>query len=78
MNKPRIPPKTFWDDDQWAHKNYQALLKAYPNKWVAVLNKTVICANGDLRRVKAFLAKRLNGKATPLLFIEGASHVYKS
>lgn len=75
-NKPQIPPKVFWEDDNWAHENYQTLLKKYPNKWVAILNKTVICANEDLKTVKTFLAKKIKGRAIPLLHIEDASHVY--
>lgn len=75
-NKPQIPPKAFWEDDNWAHENYQTLLKDYSNKWVAILNKTVIYANEDLKLVKAFLAKKIKGKVVPLLRIEDASHVY--
>lgn len=76
-NKPQIPPKSFWDDDRWAHENYQTLLKNYPNKWVAVLNKKVICAHQDLRTVKSFLARKPTTGITPLFHIEDASHVYK-
>ena len=75
-NKPQIPPKSFWDDDRWAHENYQTLLKNYPNKWVAVWNKKVICAHQDLKAVKSFLSKKLKTKITPLFHIEDASHVY--
>ena len=75
-DKPRIPAKIFWKDDYWAHQNYQTLLKRYPNKWVAILNRSVICANEDLRKVKAFLAKKIKGKIVPLMHIEDASHVY--
>lgn len=75
-NRPQIPAKLFWEDDNWAHDNYQTLLKKYPNKWIAIFNKTVVCANEDLRVVKTFLAKKIRGKITPLIHIEDASHVY--
>lgn len=75
-NKPQIPPKTFWEDDNWAHENYQTLLKNYPSQWAAILNKTVIYANEDLKIVKAFIAQRIKGKVVPLLRVEDASHVY--
>ncbi len=74
--KIKIPPKSFWDDDRWAHENYQTLLKMYANKWVAILNRSVICSNEDLRQVKVFLSKKFKGKTVPLLRIEDASHVY--
>ena len=76
MNKPQIPAKSFWEDDSWAHENYQILLKDYPNKWIAVMNKRVICASEDLKVVKTFLARKFKGKITPLIHIEDASHVY--
>ncbi|MBI5287068.1 MAG: hypothetical protein HY878_05715 [Deltaproteobacteria bacterium] len=75
-DKPQIPPKTFWEDDNWAHENYQTLLKNYPNKWVAILNKTVICAHENLGVVKTFLARKIKSRAIPLMRIEDSSHVY--
>lgn len=74
-DKPKIPPKTFWEDDRWAHENYQTLLKSYPHKWVAILNKKVLFAHESLNVVKLYLARK-SKKAVPLLRIEDASHVY--
>lgn len=76
MDKVKIPPKNFWDDDKWAHENYQMLLKNYSNKWVAILNHSVVCANEDLKAVKNSLSKKFKGKTLPLLHLEDASHVY--
>ncbi len=75
-NKPQIPPKNFWDDDSWAHENYQTLLKNYPNQWVAIFNKAVIGAHEDLKILKKFLAKKIKSHVVPLIHIEDASHVY--
>ena len=75
-NKPQIPPRAFWEDDNWAYENYQTLFKNYINQWDATLNKSVIHASSDLRKVKLFLAKKTKGKIVPLLHIEDASHVY--
>ncbi|MFA4888434.1 MAG: hypothetical protein WC628_02515 [Candidatus Omnitrophota bacterium] len=75
-NKPQIPPKSFWEDDNWAHENYQTLLKMYPNKWAAILNKTVICANEDPKVLKVFLARKMKGKTVPFIHVNDASHVY--
>ena len=76
MDKVKIPPKSFWDDDNWAHENYQTLLKQHSNKWVAILNRKVVCANEDLKAVKNFLNKNFKRKSITLLHIEDASHVY--
>ena len=76
MIKVKIPAKKFWEDDEWAHANYQTLLKKYCNKWVAVFDRNVVCADEDLKIVKNFLSKRFKRKTLPLLHIEDASHVY--
>ena len=76
MEMLKIPPRSFWDDDRWAHENYQTLLKKYSNKWVAIMNRGVICADEDLKIVKSFLRKKLQGRPVPLLHVDDASHVY--
>lgn len=68
----------FWDDDTWANRNYQALSKRYPNKWVAVFNKKVISFNENLTKVKKEAARIAKGEDFPvLLFVEKGAHVYK-
>ena len=68
----------FWDDDKWANKNYQALSKKYPNKWVAVFKKRVISFSENLTKVKKEAARIIKGEDFPvLLFVEKGAHVYK-
>lgn len=68
----------FWQDDKWAHKNYQNLSRKYPNKWVAILSKKVISFSESLAKVKKEAGRVAKGKDFPILFIEKGAHVYKN
>lgn len=74
--KPKIPPKKFWDDEKWAHQNYQKLTKKYSNMWVAIFDKKVVCANENLGLVKEIAAKKVGKRTVPLMHIEDGAHVY--
>lgn len=76
IKKPTIPPKKFWEDEKWAHQNYQKLVKRYSNKWVAIFDKKVVCANENLGLVKEVASRRIGKKAVPLMHIEDGAHVY--
>lgn len=68
----------FWKDDRWAHRNYQHLVKKYPNQWIAVLNKKVIAFSEDLAKVEEEAARVAGGRDFPMLFVEKGAHVYKN
>ncbi|MCK4249001.1 MAG: hypothetical protein KAX15_04405 [Candidatus Omnitrophica bacterium] len=74
--KPEIPPKKFWEDEKWAHKNYQELVKKYTNMWVAVSDKKVVCANENLRLVEEMVTRKFGKKDVPLMHVEDGAHVY--
>lgn len=74
--KPEVPPKQFWEDEEWAHQNYQKLMKEYNNMWVAVFDKKVVSANENLGLVKEMIARKLGKKTVPLIHIEDGAHVY--
>ena len=69
---------TFWEDDRWAHSNYQDLAKKYPNQWIAVLNKKVVAFSESLAKVEDEAARIAGGKDFPMLFVEKGAHVYKN
>ena len=73
---PQIPPKKFWEDEKWAHRNYQKLVKRYANTWVAVLNKKVVCANENLGLVEEIITRKFGKKDVPLIHVEDGAHVY--
>ncbi len=37
-----IEPKEFWDDMKWREENYSELMMKYPERWVAIVAKTVV------------------------------------
>ena len=39
-------PKTFWDDMNWEREHYAELVRKYPGKWVAIVDRVVV-AVGD-------------------------------
>ena len=78
MKKPKIPPKKFWEDEKWAHKNYQELMKKYSNMWVAIFDKKVVYANENLGLVKEIVSRKLGEKIVPLIHVEDGAHVYQS
>lgn len=39
--------KEFWEDSNWALKNYTQFIKHYPDKWVAIVDKRVVSSGDD-------------------------------
>ncbi|MEW6202559.1 MAG: DUF5678 domain-containing protein [bacterium] len=74
MNK---MPKKFWEDRDWAFKNYSSLMNKYKNEWVAIVDKKVV-ASGALGRVEEKAKKKTGRRHIPVLFIEGGGNVYKN
>ena len=73
----KIEPKEFWDDKDWAFGHYSELMRKYPNLWVAIVNKVVVSAGSDLRKVREEARKKTDRKEIPLIFIEGEASVLK-
>jgi hypothetical protein len=68
--------KKFWDDDKWALANYGSLVKKYPDKWIAVVNKQVVAYGDGIDEVRDIARKKTKRVHIPVLFIEGKAHVY--
>ncbi len=45
-------PKEFWDDMKWGREHRSDLLHRYPDQWVAIVDKIVVAAGMDLRKVE--------------------------
>lgn len=50
------------ENRKWLNLSYKQLTKRYDYKWVAVLDKSVIDYDGDLKRLAARLRKKLAGR----------------
>jgi hypothetical protein len=76
MEKIKMEPKEFWEDQKWGFKHYSELVRKYPDQWVAIRDKKVV-ASGDLAEVE-LEAKRKTGKEDiPVIFVESGSHIYR-
>ncbi|MBI1927407.1 hypothetical protein HYR99_24605 [Candidatus Poribacteria bacterium] len=75
---PSPPPvdKRYYEDLQWKHENAEALVKAYPDQWVAIADKQVV-AHGKTRGATLKKARKKGVRANPVLdFIEGELYIY--
>jgi hypothetical protein len=71
-------PKEFWEDRKWADENHSELVKKYPNKWVAIVDKKVVAVSDGTGRFGRFLeeAKRKTGRQyIPTIFVD-AGNIY--
>ncbi len=71
----KIEPKEFWRDEKWGFKHYSELVRKYPDRWVAIVNRKVV-ASGDLKVVEEEAKKKTGKKHIPVIFVESGSHIY--
>jgi nitrogenase molybdenum-iron protein alpha/beta subunit len=71
-----IEPNAFWDDMKWAREHYAELVRKYPEKWVAIVNKVVVAVGDSIKSVKREAQERTSKKHIPVIFVESGSHVY--
>jgi len=72
MASVNLPPKEYWDDNNWANEHLGEISQSYPNQWVAIVDKTVVAAGKNLSEVKT------GRKEFPIVFAERSIHVYQS
>ncbi|PIU64416.1 MAG: hypothetical protein COS84_08440 [Armatimonadetes bacterium CG07_land_8_20_14_0_80_40_9] len=73
----KLPPKEYWEDNDWIHQNSTELSKNYPNMWIAVVNKKVVAYGEDASRVMEEGEKSAGEERSPvIIFIERGIHVY--
>lgn len=71
-----IEPEDFWDDMKWAREHYAELVRKYPEKWVAIVNKVVVSVGDSIKSVKREAQEKTSKKYIPIVFVESGSHVY--
>lgn len=73
-----IEPKDFWDDLKWGREKYPELVRKYPDKWVAIVDKKIVAVGESIKKIEDEAEKK-TGKpkeVIPVIFIECGSHVY--
>lgn len=71
-------PKRYWEDQNWAIEHYAELIKKYPDKWVAVVNKKVVAAGESIRKIREISKKKTGETLIPVLFIESSPAIYEN
>jgi hypothetical protein len=73
---PPPPPKKFWDDLDWANAHIAEISAAYPDQWVAIVDRRVVAGGLVLAEVEE-RATALTGRAEfPVLYAEAGIRVY--
>lgn len=57
-------------NDEWFAANVFDLVEKYPNQWIAVLDRDVICTSSSRWRVRSEAKRIAKGRAFSLYFIE--------
>ncbi|MBI2578824.1 MAG: hypothetical protein HYW26_03875 [Candidatus Aenigmarchaeota archaeon] len=72
----KLESKDFFDDIEWADKNYLELRKKYSDQWIAVVDRKVVSCGKNLENVKEEAIKKTGRKEVALVFVECGSHIY--
>ena len=63
-------------DDDWAYEHYNELVKAYPNQWVAIVNKKVISYGKNLGEIERVAKEKTGESEISTMFVEKGIHAY--
>ncbi len=69
-------PERFWEDEAWAYENYSDLLRLYPNRWIAIVDKKVVAVSDGSGNILKEAKAKTGEKHVPIVFLEDGSHVY--
>ena len=74
---PAVPPtpEEYWEDRKWAYDHIDEIVKAYPNLWVAVVDKKVIASGKVIADVERAAEKSTGRKEFPVILAERGIHV---
>ena len=73
-----IEPKEFWDDMKWGRVHYSELVRKYPDKWIAIVDKKVISSGESIKKIRKEAMEKTGRKHIPVIFVEFGAHVYKT
>ena len=77
---PLVPPisEEYWEDREWAYDHMDDIVKAYPNLWVAVVDKKVIASGKVIAEVEKIAEEKTGRKEVPIILAERGVHVYEN
>jgi hypothetical protein len=66
-SKPKPLSKEYIEDRNWAYEHTGEFVEKYPNQWVAVVNKEVVCVGKSLAEVQK-VARQKAGDRPPFYY----------
>jgi len=62
---------------RWGQAHESELMEKYKDEWVAIVNKKVVAAGKNLKKVKEEAMEATKKDLFPTRFIESGAHIYK-
>ena len=69
-------PKRFWDDLYWLDENFSELRAKYKEKWVAIVDKKVVCVGDDPSEIEKEAEKKTGNRYVLVDFVESGDNIY--
>ena len=73
---PSPGPTEYWEDSKWASEHFTAIVREYPNQWVAIVDKKVVAAGRTIAEVEKKGTERTSRDEFPIYFAERGIRVY--
>ncbi|NUO81178.1 hypothetical protein HUU05_13955 [candidate division KSB1 bacterium] len=69
---PPVPPtpREYWEDNDWANTHIAEIAAAYPNLWVAVVDKQVVASGKIISDVRKAAETKTGKTHFPVVFAE--------
>jgi hypothetical protein len=73
-----IESKEFLEDMKWGEENYSELMREYPDKWVAIVDKKIVGVGRSISEAEkeAYKKTGIEIKRIPVIFVERGANIY--
>jgi hypothetical protein len=73
-----IESKEFLEDMKWGEENYSELMRKYPEKWVAIVDKKIVGVGRSISEAEkeAYQKTGIEIKRIPVIFVERGASIY--
>jgi len=61
---------------RWGREHYSELVKKYPDKWVAIVDKSVVAVGEGIKEIRRAARQKTGREHIVTLFVECGDHVY--
>ncbi len=73
-----IEPDEFWEVMKWGEKNYSDLMRKYPERWVAIVDKNIGGVGRSISEAEkeAYKKTGVEIKRIPVIFVGREAYIY--